>query len=98
MCSATFQINSTKRFVPIAALSINDNIKCLENLKRGFKRTISWNKYITQSKGLDYMIDLTFRNFNRLFVIFFRIADILPIRNSFNRYYMAIAEIKNLIK
>ena len=47
-------------------LSINDNIKFLENIKQGFKGTISWNKYkfeiTTQSKNnnLDYMIDQTF--------------------------------------
>ena len=40
----TFQINSTKIYVPVNSLSINDNIKFLENLKRAFKRTISWNK------------------------------------------------------
>ena len=43
--SGTFQINNTKLYVPVATLSINDNIKFLENIKQGFKRTISWNKY-----------------------------------------------------
>ena len=43
---ATFQINNVKLYVPVVTLSINDNIKFLENiLKQGFKRTISWNKY-----------------------------------------------------
>ena len=40
--SATLQINNTKIYVPIVTLSINDNIKLLENIKQGFKRTISW--------------------------------------------------------
>ena len=39
---ATFQINNAKLYVPVATLSINDNIKFLENIKQGFKRTISW--------------------------------------------------------
>ena len=26
-------------------MSVNDNIKFLENIKQGFKRTFSWNKY-----------------------------------------------------
>ena len=43
--SATFQINSVKPFVPVVILSIKDNIKFLENIEQGFKRTISWNKY-----------------------------------------------------
>ena len=43
--SATFQINNDKLYVPVVTLSINDNIKFLENIKQGFKRTISWSKY-----------------------------------------------------
>ena len=42
---ATFQINNAKLYVPAVTLSINDNIKFLENIKQGFKRTRSWNKY-----------------------------------------------------
>ena len=40
-----FAIISTKLYVPVVTLSINDNIKFLESIKQGFKRTISWNKY-----------------------------------------------------
>ena len=39
--SALFQINSTKIYVPVVSLAVNNNIKFLENLKQGFKRTIS---------------------------------------------------------
>ena len=42
---ATFQINNAKLYVPVVTLFINDNIKFLENIKQGFKRTISWKKY-----------------------------------------------------
>ena len=72
---AIFQINNAKRYVPVVTLSINDNIPLLENIKRGFKRNTSWNKFrseiTTQTKNnnLDYLIDLRFRNINRLFVI-----------------------------
>ena len=48
--SATFQINNAKPFVPVVFLSINDNIKFLENIKQVFKRTISWNKYRSEIK------------------------------------------------
>ena len=41
----SFIITSTKLYVPVLSLSINDNIKFLENIMQGFKRTISWNKY-----------------------------------------------------
>ena len=42
---ATFQTSNAKLYVLVVTLSINDNIKFLENMKQGFKRTISWNKY-----------------------------------------------------
>ena len=76
--SATFQINNAKDYVPVVTLSINDNIKFLQNIKQVFKRTISWNKYrskiTTQSNNnnLDYLIDPIFRNINRLFVLSFK--------------------------
>ena len=43
-------ITSTKLYVPFVTMSINDNIKFLENIKQGFKRTISWNKYRSEMK------------------------------------------------
>ena len=98
---ATFQINKAKLYVPVLTLSINDNVNFLENLKEGFKRTISWIKYwleITiQSKNinLDYLIDPTFKNINRLFVLSFKNGDDDPTRNSFEEYYMLLAEIKD---
>ena len=71
-------ITGTKLYVPVVTLFIDDNIKFLENIKQGFKRTVSWNKYrseiTTQTKNnnLDYLIDQTFRNINRLFVLSFK--------------------------
>ena len=35
-----YQINNIKLYGPVVTLSINDNIKFLENMKQGFKRTI----------------------------------------------------------
>ena len=69
---ATFQINNVKLYVLVVMLSINNNIKLLENIKQGFKRTISWNKYrseiITQPKNnkIHYLIDPIYGNFNYL--------------------------------
>ena len=65
-------ITSTKRYVPIV-ISI-----FFENIKQGFKRTISWNKYRsetttqTENDNLDYLTDSTFRNINKLFVLSFK--------------------------
>ena len=42
---ATFQINNAEPYVLVVTLSMNDNIKFLENIKQGFERKSSWNKY-----------------------------------------------------
>ena len=63
---ATFQITDTKLYVPVVTLSKENDIKLLEQLKLGFKRTIKWNKYRSQmtiqpkNRNLNYLIDPTF--------------------------------------
>ena len=86
---ATFQISNTKLYVPVVTLLINDNIKFLQNIKQGFKRTISCKKYrseiTTQSKNnnLDYLIDPTFRSIN---VLLLRSFKNINTRETFLRY------------
>ena len=46
--ATTFAITDTKLYVPVVTLSTQENVKLLQQLKLGFKRTINWNKY--QSK------------------------------------------------
>ena len=46
--ATTFAITRAKLYVPVVALSAQDNVKLLQQLKSGFKGTINWNKY--QSK------------------------------------------------
>ena len=41
----TFEITDAKLYVPIVALSIEDNAKLSKLLGEGFKRSIYWNKY-----------------------------------------------------
>ena len=48
---AKFQVNNVKIYVSVVTLSINDNVKFLENTKQGFKRTISWSKYRSETKS-----------------------------------------------
>ena len=43
--NAVFEITDTKLYVPVVTLSKEDDIKLLEKLKSGFKKTIKWNKY-----------------------------------------------------
>ena len=56
-------------------MSKDDEIKLLANLKSGFKREIEWNKYRSQmsaeaiNSNLNILIDPTFINVNRLFVL-----------------------------
>ena len=40
----TFQINNANLYVSVVAVSINDNITFLENIKQGFKRTKNNNR------------------------------------------------------
>ena len=66
------------------------------------KRSVSWNKYRSETttrpnnNNLNYMIDSTFRNINRLFVLSFKYWDNDPSRNSFDKYYIPRVEIKDL--
>ena len=98
---ATSQINNAKLYVLVVTLPINDIIKFLENVKQGFKRTISWNKYRfeittqTKSNNLDYLIDPTFKNIDRLFILSFKNVGNDPTRYSFDKYYMLSVEIKD---
>ena len=72
-----FQITDTKLYVPVVTLSKENDKKLLEQLKSGFKRTVKWNKYRSQitiqpqNNNLNYLIDPTFTNVNRLFVLSF---------------------------
>ena len=61
--NAIFEITDIKLYVPVVTLSKEDDIKPLEQLKTGFKRTIKWNKSRSQmsiqpqSNNLNYLID-----------------------------------------
>ena len=87
-------------YVPVVTLSKENDIKLLEQLKTGFKRTIKWNKYRSQmtvqsNNNLNYLIDPTFTNVNRLFVLSFSRNNNTDNRGSFSDYYVPNVEIKN---
>ena len=80
-------------YVPVVTLSKENDIKLLEQLKSGFKRTIKWNKYKSQmtiqpQNNLNYLIDPTFTNVNRLFVLSFPRNNNTDSRYSFSNYYV----------
>ena len=72
---ATLAINNCKLYVPAVTLSKDDDLKLLTNLISGFKREIIWNKYRSQmateaiNNNLNILIDPTFTNVNKLFVL-----------------------------
>ena len=95
---ATLAINNCKLYVPAVTLSKDDDFKLLTNLKSGFKREIIWNKYRSQitteaiNNNLNILIDPTFTNVNKLFVLAYRTADD---RQSFSQFYLPRVAYKN---
>ena len=99
--NATFQITDIKLYVPVVTLSKENDTKLLQQLKTGFKRTIKWNKYRSQmiiqpkNRNLNYLIDPTFTNCNRLFVLSFPRNNNTDNRYSYSNYYVPKVEIND---
>ena len=76
---ATFQITSTKLYVPVVTLSTKYNINLKKQLNEGFKRSVYWNEYKLkiETKTADnnnvtrFQLDASFQGVNRLFVLAF---------------------------
>ena len=88
---ATLAINDCKLYIPVVTLSKDDEIKLLTNLKSDFTREIIRFKYKSQmtteaiKNDLNILIDPTFTNVNRLFVLAYQHdAD----RQSFSQFYL----------
>ena len=96
---ATLAIKDCKLYVPVVTLSKGDEIKLLTNLKSGFKREIIWNKYRSQmtteaiNNNLNILIDPTFTNVNRLFVLAYGQND--NDRQSYSRFYLPNVMVKD---
>ena len=95
----TFTITETNLYVPVVTLSTQDNAKLLPQLKSGFKRTISWNKYLSkpellsQNENLNHLIEPSFQGVNKFFILAFEHDNDQRISNK--RYYILNVEIKN---
>ena len=93
-----FAITETKLYVPVVALSTKDNEKLLQQLKSGFKKRISWNKYessiktFAQNRYLTYLINPSFQGINRLFALAFENGND---RTSYSTYYLPKVETKD---
>ena len=68
----TFAITEANLYVPVVTLSTQDNANLLTQLKSGFKRAISWNKYLlkpellAQNPNLNHLVEPSFQSLNRL--------------------------------
>ena len=95
---ASLAINECKLYIPVVTFSKDDEIKLLTNLKSGFTREIEWNKYRSQmtteaiNNNLNILIDPTFTNVNRLFVLAYQNADD---RQSFSQFYLPKVMVKD---
>ena len=100
--NAIFEITDRKLYVPVVTLSKEDDIKLLEQLKTGFKKTIKWNKYRSQmtiqpqNNNLNYLIDPTFTSVNRLFVLSFPRNNNSDSRYSFSNYYVPKVKVNDV--
>ena len=96
--AGTFEITDTKLYVPVVTLSTKENAKLLQQLKSGFKRVINWNKYLSKPEllrrntNLNYLIEPSFQEVNRLFILAFE-NDTQ--RTSHSSYCLPNVEIKN---
>ena len=75
--AGTFAITDTKFSVPVVNLSAQENANLLQELKSGFKRTISWSKDQSDSKTyaeiqyLNHIVGPSFQGVNRFFILSF---------------------------
>ena len=98
---ATLAINDCKLYIPVVTLSKDDEIKLSTNLKSGFQREVIWNKYRSQmtmeanNNSLNILIDPTFTNANRLFVLAYQNVDD---RQSNDEFYLPKVMIKVMRK
>ena len=95
---STFTITETTLHIPVVTLSTQDNKKLLPQLKNGFKRTLTWNKYLgkpellSQNANLNHLIEPSFQGVIRLSILAFE-DDAQRIRKK--RYYIPNVEIKD---
>ena len=96
---ATLAINDCKLYLPVVTLSKDDEIKLLTSLKSGFKREIIWNKYRSQmtseavNNNLNKLVNPTFTNVNRLFVLAY--GQVNNDRQPFSRFYLPNVMVKD---
>ena len=79
----TFQITSTRLYVPVVTLSTKDNENLTEQVDEGFKRSVYWNEYKSKIEAKEannqtftrFSLDASFQGASSLFVLAFNNAD-----------------------
>ena len=102
--ATTFQITSTKLYVPVVTLPTKENIKLTKRLSKGFKRSVFWNEYKSKIKTKDVdnnnlkriLLDSSFQGVNRLFVLAYENTENgnnRVERNSHQKYFLPRANL-----
>ena len=95
-----FSITDCKIYVPVVTLQAAYQNLLYKYLKTGISIDFTWNKYRSQvinqaaTNNLNFLIDPTFSNVNRLFVLAFPNEKD---RKSFSKYYTPTVEIRDYI-
>ena len=79
IADTTFQITSSKLYVPTVTLSTKDNANLTKQLNEGFKRSVYWNEYKSKIETQEadgknpkrFLLDASFKGVNRLFALAF---------------------------
>ena len=93
-----FIVTDCKLYVPVVTLQTEYQNQVYKELKTGISIDFTWNKYRSQminqttTNNLNFLIDPTFNNINRLFVLAFPNEDD---RRSCSKYYTPTVEIKD---
>ena len=93
-----FSVTDCKLYVPVVTLQTEYQNQLYKDLKTGISIDFTWNKYRSQvinqtaTNNLNFLIDPTFNNVNRLFVLAFPNDED---RRSFSKYYTQTVEIKD---
>ena len=93
-----FCVTDCKLYVPVVTLQTKYQNQLYKDLKTGISIDFTWIKYRSQminqtaTNNLNFLIDPTFNNVNRLFVLAFPNEEE---RRSFSKFYTPTVEIKD---
>ena len=101
--NSVFAITDAKVYVPVVALSIEENTKLKKLLREGFKRLVYWNKYNVIPNKIynanDYireLLDSSYQGVRTLFILAYDNTDGNLVKaNSHKKYFLLRIKIEN---